>query len=206
VELNGTFYRTPTLNSLKKYAAETPDGFLFSVKMSKYITHILKMKESSPSIHAFQDLVQDGLRDKLSCFLFQLPASFRYSEENLEHLLENIPHEARNVVELRHISWWNATVEASFKSAGITFCNVDYPGLTSYFIHTSRIFYLRLHGNPDLFKSAYNRHELEGFYARYPARSIRYHTYFNNTYYEAGYQNALQMMEIMQLKKTPVGK
>src|SRR6195952_2566570 len=61
VELNGTFYRTPKLSDLKKYAANTPDDFKFSVKMSKYISHIIKLKESKQQIMDFQQLITEGL-------------------------------------------------------------------------------------------------------------------------------------------------
>ena len=104
VELNGTFYRMPKLSDLKKYARVTPGNFKFSVKMSRYITHIIKLKESKQPIADFQKLVVEGLENKLNCFLFQLPPSFHYNEENLERIITNIPHKPENVVELRHIS------------------------------------------------------------------------------------------------------
>src|ERR1700745_3357981 len=55
VELNGTFYRTPKLADLKKYASVTPPDFTFSVKMNKYITHNLKLANSKQDISEFQD-------------------------------------------------------------------------------------------------------------------------------------------------------
>ncbi|MES2763755.1 MAG: DUF72 domain-containing protein [Bacteroidota bacterium] len=196
VELNGTFYRTPKLADLKKYANVTEDDFRFSVKMSKYITHVLKLKESKQSINDFQSLIEEGLEKKLEHFLFQLPPSFHYNEENLEKILENIPHKKHNVIELRHISWWNKDVEKAFVKAGLTFCNVDFPGLDSYFINTSDVFYMRFHGNPELFKSSYEVDELNRFYKKFPKEAKHYSVYFNNTYYEAGYTNALQLMTI----------
>ncbi len=196
VELNGTFYRTPKLADLKKYATVTPDYFRFSVKMSKYITHVLKLKNSKIEIEKFQSLIVEGLGNKLNCFLFQLPPSFHYTEENLKLIISNIPGDIKNIVEFRHISWWNKEVESALKNNGLTFCNIDYPGIHSYFIHTSSLFYLRLHGNPELFKSAYSEAELKELYKNFPTESKRYNIYFNNTYYEAGYTNALQLKEL----------
>lgn len=199
VELNGTFYRTPKLSDLKKYATVTHDDFKFSVKMSKYISHIVKLKESSTQITEFQNLIREGLGNKLNYFLFQLPPSFHYNEENLERILSQIPHKSENVIELRHISWWNSEVEKEFKKAKLTFCNVDYPKLDSYFIYTSDVFYLRLHGNPELFKSSYETKELKKFVKQFPANCSHYNVYFNNTYYEAGYKNALEIKEFLKL-------
>lgn len=197
VELNGTFYRTPKLTDLKKYSANTPEDFKFSVKMSKYISHVIKLKNSKQQIDDFQALINEGLENKLNYFLFQLPPSFHYNEENLDRIIANIPHKAENVIELRHISWWNPDVELAFKKANLTFCNVDYPKLETTFIHTSPVFYLRLHGNPELFKSSYTLETLKKFQENFPAHCKQYNIYFNNTYYEAGYTNALQLKKLI---------
>ncbi|MBA3679852.1 MAG: DUF72 domain-containing protein [Bacteroidetes bacterium] len=200
VELNGTFYRTPKLEDLKRYAAVTKDDFTFSAKMSKYISHIIKMKDSKESIDQFQELIFNGLEKKLDCFLFQLPPTFHYTEENLNRIIENVPHQPHNVIELRHISWWNEDVETAFKKANLTFCNVDYPGLKSHIISTSNLFYFRFHGNPELFKSAYTVEELRHFSNSFPNENKNQFVYFNNTYYEAGYTNAIQLIEIIKEK------
>ena len=88
------------------------------------------------------------------------------------------------------------TVAKVFSQAGFTFCNVDFPGMNTYFIHTSPHFYLRLHGNPELFKSSYSKESLQSFYAQFPEGMESYTVYFNNTYYEAGYTNALQLIDL----------
>lgn len=198
VELNGTFYRTPKLADLKKNRELTQDNFFFSVKMNKHFTHVMKLKNCKQEIEDFQGLIEEGLTDKLSCFLFQFPASFRYNEENLSNILNMIEHNPRNVIELRHSSWWNKIVVKEFTDATLTFCNVDFPGLESYFIHTSSRFYFRLHGNPELFKSAYSELELISFYNKFPSQSKELFIYFNNTMYDAGYTNALQLKRIIE--------
>lgn len=200
VELNGTFYRVPKLSDLQKYARITADDFTFSVKMSRYITHTLKLKNSKPHIEEFQSLIREGLGDKLSFFLFQLPPSFHYSEENMEAVISNIPNDPHNVIEFRHASWWNEEVKKACKAANITFCNVDFPGMRSPFMLTTSMFYLRLHGNPELFKSSYSKTKLSNFYKKMPKNSKSYAIYFNNTYYEAGYTNALQLIEMTRVK------
>lgn len=200
VELNGTFYHTPKLSDLQNYAAVTVADFTFAVKMSRYITHILRLKQSQQQIGDFQNLIQEGLGSKLSYFLFQLPPTFQYNEENLELVVNNIPNKKENIVEFRHISWWNADVKKVLTDAQLTFCNVDFPELASFFIHTSPVFYLRLHGNPELFKSSYTTPALESFYHELPTACAHYNIYFNNTFYEAGYKNALELMGITKAK------
>lgn len=195
VELNGTFYRTPLLTQLKKYHDVTENGFSFSVKMSKYITHVLKLVDGKQSILDFQSLIKEGLREKVKCFLFQFPASFQFSEENLQLLIDNIPHHKENVIEFRHISWWNKDVLKAMKHANLTFCNVDFPKLDAPFYHTTDVFYLRLHGNPVLFKSSYTSEQLRTFLKQFPKNCDQYWIFFNNTYYEAGYLNAQDLMQ-----------
>jgi uncharacterized protein YecE (DUF72 family) len=202
VELNGTFYHTPKLSSLQTQASATPEDFRFAVKMSRYITHILRLKDSKQNIKEFQKLIKEGLGKKLLYYLFQMPPSFHYTEENMERIIKNIPHHPRNVIELRHISWWNNEVKKAFEKAHLTFCNVDFPGINSFFIQSSSEFYLRLHGNPELFKTPYTKHKLEEFHKLFPENCNNYTVYFNNTYAGAAYYNALQLMDV--LKKNEV--
>ncbi|HET6224923.1 MAG TPA: DUF72 domain-containing protein [Bacteroidia bacterium] len=201
VELNGTFYRTPALSQLQKYRDATGTDFSFAVKVSKYITHVLRLNESKQHIEEFQTLIKNGLQDKAKCFLFQFPASFQFSEENLERILINIPHHKENIIEFRHISWWNNEVLREMKKANLTFCNVDFPKLESSFEQTSDVFYLRLHGNPILFKSSYSAEQLMEFQKHFPKNCSTYWIFFNNTYYEAGYLNAQELMRITSKKE-----
>lgn len=196
VELNGTFYRTPKPSDLEKYANVTGDEFRFSVKMSRYLSHTLKLNQCASQVLEFQDMIRNNLKHKLSCFLFQMPASFQYTAENLQRVLDTVPNAPENVVEFRHESWWNPDVQKALSRHHITFCNVDYPGLNSYFMETTSRSYLRLHGNPELFKSSYTKPELEKFFNALPKQQDQYHVYCNNTYYEAGYTNALQLKEL----------
>jgi uncharacterized protein YecE (DUF72 family) len=195
VELNGSFYRLPTLQALKTHVENTPAHFSFSVKASRYITHIQRLKEQAP-IHDFEALMEEGLGGRLAHILFQMPPSFHFSEENLEKVIAHIPNNPRNVIEFRHISWWNDQVRTALTQAKITFCNVDYPGLDTYFIHTTPNFYMRLHGNPELFRSPYSEAQLAAFYEQFPPDAQRYAVYFNNTITEAGYENALALIHL----------
>jgi uncharacterized protein YecE (DUF72 family) len=197
VELNGTFYRVPKLNDLKKYKEKTPGDFKFSVKMNRTITHLKKLKDTQGLIEEFQKLLYDGLENKMMNFLFQMPPSFHCTEENISRLIEQIPKHTHNVVELRHGSWWNPDTEKLFRENNLTFCNVDFPGLNSYVISTTPSFYFRFHGNPELFKSSYSTEELQKFYGQFPDDCSEYSIYFNNTYYDAAYKNALELRSII---------
>lgn len=193
VELNGTFYRQPKIENLKKYARMTPADFRFSAKASRYITHVLKMKEARTFVDEFSLLLERGLEEKFDKLLFQLPATFKYSEENLESVFGTVPSDSRNVIEFRDISWWNETVFSRFRESNLVFCNVDYPGLQPPFVSTGKKFYLRLHGVPELFHSPYSAQRLKEIAGNIP-RDIDYaNIYFNNTAGRAAFTNAADL-------------
>ena len=196
LELNHTFYRFPLLKTLEKQHDATPPGFVFSVKAHKVITHTLRMRDAAEKVHDFTRIAEDGLKDKLGCILFQLPPSFAYTEENLHRILESIPPEPRNVVEFRHASWWNETAGRALQNRRLTFCRVSYPGLPEGpFDAEGEVFYLRMHGVPELFKSSYAHGALETLAAALPETQRRF-VYFNNTMFEAGFRNALTLRSL----------
>lgn len=197
VELNGTFYRVPKLSDLQKFKSKTPDDFKFSVKMNRTITHLKKLKDAKQLIGEFQNLLYEGLGNKLAYFLFQMPPSFHCNEENISRLTEQVPKHHHNVIELRHESWWNKDTEKLFRENNFSFCNVDFPGLKSNIISPSPVFYFRFHGNPELFKSSYSNDELKKFASQFPKDCEEYTVCFNNTYYNAAYKNALELRSIL---------
>jgi len=197
VELNGTFYRVPKLSDLENYAKQTPDNFTFSVKISRYITHVLKLENCEEKIQQFCNLIHAGLGDKLENILFQLPPSFQYSEENMERVLRSIPGTPNYAVEFRHISWRNPEIIEQLRKHGCSFCNSDYPGLDHSFIQTSKRFYARFHGSPELFKSSYSQEDLKKFSESLPNTCGSFYIYFNNTYYDAAFRNAIELLTLL---------
>lgn len=196
VELNYTFYRFPTANALEKAAKKVPDDFRFSVKMHRIVTHTLRMKEAKYKIEEFNDIVAKGLGEKLACTLFQLPPSYSFSEERLEDILKNVPHHPHNVIELRHVSWWNEKVFAAFKENHLTFCSVSFPNLPEDNINSGKVFYKRMHGVPKLFESAYSNQQLALLANDIQAAAAVY-IYFNNTTFDAAYNNARMLKQLL---------
>jgi len=197
VELNSTFYHIPRLQSLQKQFENTPDHFKFSVKVHKSITHYQKLKDCKQQIKDFKDLIQKGLAHKLGCLLFQFPPSFVFSKEHLHLILSQIPEGKENVIEFRHSSWWCEEVRNALKEKLLTFCNVDYPKLPAEIKNETKLFYLRLHGTPDLFKSSYDDKRLEYYSRQLPSAEPAY-VYFNNTFYDAGWQNAKELVRLIE--------
>lgn len=191
-ELNGTFYRFPTAKSLSDWYGKSTDGFQFSVKMYKGVTHFKKFQDCEEMIAQFYALCREQLKDKLAYILFQLPPSFSYSTERLALVLDSLDSGFRNVVEFRHSTWWCEEVYEAFQKKGVTMCSVSYPGLPQTIVKTTDHGYLRFHGVPKLFYSEYGKHELDQWRDSLLAQKYEdVFVYFNNTASTAGIMDAL---------------
>jgi uncharacterized protein YecE (DUF72 family) len=110
IEINGTFYRTQTAATFRKWAEETPDGFVFSVKAPRYAVNKRALAEAGPSIARFADSGLHELGAKLGPILWQLPPTKKFDAEDFAAFLALLPREAkgaplRHAVELRHESF-----------------------------------------------------------------------------------------------------
>ncbi|HEX9980964.1 MAG TPA: DUF72 domain-containing protein [Flavobacterium sp.] len=198
-EINSSFYKFPTAKSLNMWYRKSPDGYLFSVKAPKYITHNKRFQDCSQQMEDFYNACRDGLGEKLACTLFQLPPNFAYDPEKLELIIESLDYTFRNVIEFRNESWWRPEVFDMLREKNIAFCSVSYPMLPDDVIQTNDILYIRLHGDERLFYSGYDNERMERLFHR-----IRNHSfsqafiYFNNTAGTEGILNALKMKSFLE--------
>ncbi|MGQ2981954.1 DUF72 domain-containing protein [Flavobacterium sp.] len=191
-ELNSTFYKFPTVKTLKNWYNKTPESFLFSAKAFKGITHYRRFNNCEQEIADLYATLKEGLAKKLACVLFQLPPSFSYTEERLALIIGSLDVSFKNVVEFRNESWWRQDVIEAFAQAGITFCSVNYPRLPTGIVATTATGYVRLHGNPTLFYSEYSKEDLDELHRELLAQNFdEAFVYFNNTASEAAIENAL---------------
>jgi uncharacterized protein YecE (DUF72 family) len=190
IELNTTYYRFPIVKNLKAAAAATGEDFRFSIKIHRLITHYRKMKDVRTKIREFMDLAREGLGHKLRCILYQLPATFTYSEERLNDIIESVEHSSENIIEFRHESWFKKRIVKALRDANLSICSVSFPGLPETNLLSTKLFYKRMHGVPKLFESSYTKKALKELAKNIPAAAEEVYIYFNNTMYEAGYTNA----------------
>ncbi len=196
-EINGSFYRPPTIESLSAWYAKTPDGFQFSVKAPKKITHLKKFIDCNEIVDDFYSICKNGLKEKLACILFQLPPSFDYSPEKLIRILSCLNPDFKNVIEFRNVSWWIPEVYKILSEHHVTFCCPSYPKLPEELVKTNTVGYIRLHGRPKLFYSEYTDVELQHIYKEALQKGWEeVYLYFNNTASAAGIKNAMVMMEL----------
>ncbi len=198
VEINSTFYHFPEVSNLLRLYRQVPEDFLFSVKVNRKITHLRRFEKVEDEVSSFYKTVEKGLKEKIACFLFQLPPSYRYSQKNLEKILKALDKQFCNVVEFRDRSWWREEVFLSFKKERIVFCSISAPELPEDLIKTTDTLYIRFHGKKQWYRDLYTEEEL----IKYRNKILqidpeKIFAYFNNTYKGYAVQNAKFLKEIL---------
>lgn len=202
IEINASFYKTPTEKSLEKWYQDSPKDFVFTMKAPRLITHYKQLKDCKTDAADFYHLLNNGLKEKLACVLFQFPPSFSYTEEKLERLLQTLDPNFKNVVEFRHPSWWNENVLIQLAAHHIVFASQSYPkDLPEEVVTNTPTIYYRFHGKPVLYKSTYEVAVLQHFFEQIPATTEEVFVYFNNTWGFGAITNANQLQSLV---KTPI--
>jgi uncharacterized protein YecE (DUF72 family) len=127
VEVNATFYRLPKRDAVAAWASQTPEGFLFAVKASRYLTHVKRLTDLSEGIERFYAPLEP-LReaDKLGPILWQLPENFHRDDERLHGWLEALPS-GRHTIEFRHPSWFVPEVLDALREHDVALAIGDHP-------------------------------------------------------------------------------
>lgn len=107
VEVNSTFYRLPRRDAVARWVEQTPPDFLFAVKVSRYLTHVKRLREIDVHLPLLLEriapLVDGG---KLGPLLWQLPPGFVRDDDRLAEALAAFPSDFQHAVEFRHQSWF----------------------------------------------------------------------------------------------------
>ena len=143
VEINYTFYRMPTAKLLAKWAAETPERFVFTLKAPRRITHDARLRNCEEATRVFCDAART-LGARLAVLLFQLPPWFKKDVAVLEAFLAHLPEGIRGAFEFRHASWQDDAVYECLRGRGIALCIADADRMTTPVIATASYGYFRL--------------------------------------------------------------
>jgi len=181
VEINASFYSWPTVANVQTWRRQPGrKRFVYTVKVCELITHVKRFKGTKTLIRDFS-IIADILGERMGCFLFQLPPSYRYTKARLDAIVTQLDPKRRNVVEFRHASWWNEDVYEAFRKAGIIFCSCSGPRLPDELIRTADDVYIRLHGPKRWYRHDYSKSELTTWATRIEASGAkRFWIYFNN--------------------------
>ena len=124
VELNTTFYRTPSAEAVDGWIHAVPEGFRFAVKAHRRITHERRLQGAASGLELFAGRIS-GLGEKLGPVLFQLPPTAEYMPGILERFLPLLPPTWRVAFQFRHPSWLTEPVASAIEQAGGAICHSD---------------------------------------------------------------------------------
>lgn len=174
IEINGTFYRTQSPATYRKWASEVPDGFVFSVKGSRYVTNRSVLKEAGDSIQRFLGSGVTEMGDKLGPLLWQFAPFKKFDPADFGGFLELLPdtfndRPLRHVVEVRHDSFKVPEFIALVRKFNVAIVYTDhmkYPNIPDV---TSDFVYARLQRGEDDVETAYPPKEINAWAKRLDA-------------------------------------
>jgi uncharacterized protein YecE (DUF72 family) len=190
IELNGSFYSLQRPSSYALWARQTPAGFVFAIKGSRYITHMLRLRKVETALANFLASGLFELGDKLGPFLWQFPPNMRFDAplfdaffrllprttdsaaevarlrdqrlEGRESLQPQRNRRLRHAVEVRHESFVDPTFVRLLRKHRIAWVVADTPRPWPLFEDvTADFIYMRLHGATELYNSRYTDRELD---------------------------------------------
>jgi uncharacterized protein YecE (DUF72 family) len=197
VELNNSFYHLPSERAFLHWKETTPPGFLFSLKVSRLITHLKKLRNVEAPLEGFLSRAR-LLREKLGPLLYQLPPQMPRDLALLEAFLRLLPRDLQHVFEFRNRAWLVDEVYELLGLYGMGFCIYDMPGLTTSEIATAGYAYVRFHGSTGLYSSCYSDGELETWAQKIkalPAQTV--YIYFNNDAEAHAVANARTLAQLL---------
>ena len=196
VEVNNTFYRLPKRETFIRWREVTPPGFVVTVKASRFMTHIKRLKDPADSVRMFYERAE-GLGDKLGPVLFQLPPRFKADPGRLRSLLDVLPRDRLAAFEFRDPSWETEEIRALLDDNGAALVLADRPGWRVPDLVTGGWSYIRFHQGQRL-SPHYRRGKLRRWadrIAALPARDT--YIYFNNDPQGAAVKDADVMRSLL---------
>ncbi len=196
VEINYTFYRLPPRSAVEGWARNTPPGFLFSVKASRFLTHMKRLTDMSSGLERFYERIEPLVASsKLRPVLWQLPERFRRDDERLAFALERLPP-GRHCFEFRHPSPFVPEVYVLLREHGVALAIGDHPDrpFQAYELTTDWTF-IRFHYGSRGRNGNYSERELEDWRERIHAwrAQAEVFAYFNNDWEGFAVKNALRL-------------
>jgi uncharacterized protein YecE (DUF72 family) len=200
VEVNTTFYRLVKRESVQRWVAQTPPGFCFAVKSSRYLTHIKRLTDMQRGVQRLiaplQPLDEAG---RMGPMLWQLPANFHRDDARLAFALDRLPP-GRHTFEFRHASWFCPEVYELLRWHGVALTIADRPGL-EFQSHelTADFTYVRFHHGHRGRRGNYSRTEIAEWAQRIGewAQDVDVYAYFNNDWEQFAPGNARLLRRLL---------
>lgn len=200
VEINNSFYNLPSADTVRAWR-DTPDGdFEFSMKASRYLTHMKKLKSAPDSLASFLHRA-DELGERLGPLLFQLPPNWRANAGRLCEFIETLDSSKRAVFEFRDLSWFTDEVYETLENGGCAFCIYELGDTESPLVVTAPFVYIRLHGPGRPYEGSYDDSVLQEWAKRidgWVKEGIDVYCYFDNDQNGYAAANAATLADILR--------
>jgi uncharacterized protein YecE (DUF72 family) len=194
VEVNSTFYRLASRDAVARWVEQTPSGFIFALKASRYLTHIRRLRDLEQGIERYYERIEPLVRsDKLGPIVWQLPANFHRDDELLSGALAALPA-GRHCFEFRHESWFKPPVYELLRRHGAALVVADHPKWPFQARElTADWTLIRLHHGRRGRRGNYSERELDEWAKRIDGwrRRVEVLAYFNNDWEGYAVKNAL---------------
>ncbi len=194
VEINNTFYRLPKLPAVQGWAENSPPGFTFAVKVSRYLTHIKRLTMVEPGMKRFLEPLGPLMRTaKLGPLLWQFPENFHCDIERLSGALAALPP-GRHAFEFRHESWFTDEVYGQLREHGAALVIGDESSrwISTPHVRTADWTYIRFHHGSLGRGGNYSAAEIDTWARRIAQwrRDTEIYAYFNNDWEGYALRNA----------------
>lgn len=198
-EINGSFYRTPSLGAVAAWRDQTPDGFLFAWKASKFITHWKRLTEKSVNSLELMETRLAVLGDKVGPILFQLPPQFKANRERLASFLKLLNKRRQYAFEFRDPAWYEPKVLSLLADHNISLCLSDHHDAPSPWETTADFVYVRGHGPTGEYRDRYPKKTLDHWtasFASWRRKRLAVYCYFDNDQKVAAPKDARRLIEM----------
>jgi len=204
VELNVTFHRLPERETVAKWYLTTPKDFVFSLKGSRFVTHVKKLKDCSEPIEAFFSRAS-VLKEKLGVILWQFPPTFNLDIDRFKEFLETIkPYNIKYAFEFRNKTWLNKKIYSLLEKQNAALCVADYPDYLNNLPVTADFIYIRRHGKEGNYASLYSTESLkeDAKFIKASSKTKKdLFIYFNNDAFGYAPKNAEELITLTNKKK-----
>jgi uncharacterized protein YecE (DUF72 family) len=200
VEANAAFYRLPEKKTFAEWAERTPQEFIWAVKVSRFLTHIKRLRDPVEPVERFLAHAR-GLGGKLGPALLQLPPQLEADVGLLDGCLAQFPPDMPVAVEFRHRSWWNPDVEGVLRRNGAALCWADRFRPISPLWSTADWGYLRFHQGRASPRPCYGEDSLAAWVSRINSalpREAHLFVYFNNDQRACALRDAIVFARLVQ--------
>ncbi|MCD6063403.1 MAG: hypothetical protein K0R82_1314 [Flavipsychrobacter sp.] len=203
IEINSSFYRLPKIETVEKWTAAVPKDFKFCPKISRFLTHVKRLKEPEEPLQRFFGIFEP-MKKKLGPVLVQLPPNLKFDYEVTEYFFKQLKKCKTYdfALEVRHETWMDDHVLDLMAQYNVAFViSQSGVGFPYSEMVTAKNIYVRFHGPKELYASLYSDAMLRKFAKKFKVWLKEGHdiwVFFNNDWYTYAIRNGLTLKKLME--------